>query len=391
MKESVRLGRIAGVTVGFNWSLVFIAAFLAIGLGNSRFPVEAPGYPGLTYTAAGVVTAVAFLACILIHEISHAVVAKHEGLPVDGIVLWLMGGYTRIGAEPSSPGAELRISGAGPLASLVLGLVAGGAAVAGHRLGFPRLGVSMLEWLATINVLLAVFNILPGSPLDGGRILHAGVWAWTHDKWRASRAAARAGRVIGLLLVFGGVFAFLKLPSPLDGLWFVVVGWFLFSASRVEERAALILHHLEGLSAADVMAPFPAVAPGWLTVQAFVEQYAGAPPAVLLLQQWGGGLSALVSLDDLRAVPEHLRWSSRAIDIGVPLAGLPVTGPGATAESAIRSMEEHDAKWVLVVDAGHIVGAISEQMFLEAAASRSNGYHREPAGVGAVDSRSVVP
>src|ERR1700722_5708479 len=171
MKESVRLGRIAGVTVGFNWSLVVIAAFLAIGLGNARFPAEAPGYPGLTYAAAGLVTALAFLACILIHEISHAVVAKHEGLPVDGIVLWLMGGYTRIGAEPKAPGAELRISGAGPLASLLLGIITGGAAIAGHHLGVARLGVSMLEWLAMINVLLAVFNLLPRSPLDGGRIL----------------------------------------------------------------------------------------------------------------------------------------------------------------------------------------------------------------------------
>ncbi len=109
MKESVRLGRIAGVSVGFNWSLLLIAAFLAIGLGNARFPVEAPGYPGLSYAAAGAVTALAFLACILIHEISHAIVAKHEGLPVDGIVLWLMGGYTRIGGDPKGPGAELRV------------------------------------------------------------------------------------------------------------------------------------------------------------------------------------------------------------------------------------------------------------------------------------------
>ncbi|HEY2301650.1 MAG TPA: site-2 protease family protein [Acidimicrobiales bacterium] len=382
MKESVRLGRIAGVTIGFNWSLVLIAAFLAIGLGNARFPTEAPGYPGLSYAAAGVVTALAFLACILIHEISHAVVAKHEGLPVDGIVLWLMGGYTRIGADPSAPGAEFRISGAGPLASLLLGLAAGGAAVTGHHLGISRLGVSMLEWLAMINILLAVFNILPGSPLDGGRILHAGVWAWTHDRWRASRLAAQAGRVIGVLLVFAGVaFGFLA-GSPVDGLWFVVIGWFLFSASRMEERAALLLHHLDGLSAADVMAPFPSVAPGWLTVQAFLEQFGGADgSAVMLLQQWAGGVSALTTLDDLRAVPQTARWSTRAIDISVPLERLPVAGPGESAEAAIRRMEADDAKWVLVVDAGHIVGAISEQMFLQAAAARPHVL-REPAGVG---------
>src|SRR4051794_35965347 len=218
MKESVRLGRIAGVSVGFNWSLLLIAAFLAIGLGNARFPVEAPGYPGLSYAAAGAVTALAFLACILIHEISHATVAKHEGLPVDGIVLWLMGGYTRIGGDPKGPGAELRVSGVGPLTSLVLGLLAGAGAVAGHHLGVSRLGVSMLEWLAMINVVLAVFNVLPGSPLDGGRMLHAGVWAWTHDRWRASRVASQAGRVIGVLMVLAGAVTVLLAPNWLDGL-----------------------------------------------------------------------------------------------------------------------------------------------------------------------------
>jgi Zn-dependent protease len=383
MKESVRLGRIAGVTIGFNWSLVLIAAFLAIGLGNGRFPVDAPGYPGLSYAAAGVVTAVAFLGCILIHEFSHAVVAKHEGLPVDGIVLWLMGGYTRIGAEPKGPGAELRISGSGPLASLLLGLIAGGAALAGHHLGMSRLGVSMLEWLAMINVLLAVFNILPGSPLDGGRMLHAGVWAWTHDRWRASRIASGAGRAIGVLLVAAGALTALKTANALDGVWFVVVGWFLFSASKMEERAATLLHSLEGLTAADVMAPFPAVTPGWFTVQAFLEQFGGvAGPSVVLLQSWGGGVSALTTLDDLWSVPPQLRGSTRAIDLGIPLESLPVVGPGETAEAAIRRMEDGDAKWVLVVDAGHIVGAISEPMFLKAAAAGPERPRPEPAQVG---------
>ncbi len=234
-----------------------------------------------------------------------------------------------------------------------------------------------------INVVLAVFNVLPGSPLDGGRMLHAGVWAWTHDRWRASRVASQAGRVIGVLMVLAGAVTVLIAPNWLDGLSFVVVGWFLFSASRMEERAALLLHSLEGLHAADVMAPFPAVAPGWFTVQAFLEQFGALDsPPVMLLQSWGGGVSALVTLDDLRAVPLEYRSTARAIDLGIPLERLPIAGPGESAEMAIRHMEERDAKWVLVVDAGHIVGVISEQMFLQAAASHANGtFRREPAGV----------
>src|SRR4030088_1453044 len=111
MKESVRLGRIAGVAVGINWSLLLIAGLIALGLGNGRFPVDAPGYSRTAYVAAGAVTALLFLAGVLIHEISHALVAKREGLPVDGIVLWFMGGYTRIGSDPQTPGAEARVSG----------------------------------------------------------------------------------------------------------------------------------------------------------------------------------------------------------------------------------------------------------------------------------------
>src|ERR1700681_1715697 len=114
MKESVRLGRISGVAVGFNWSLLLIAAFLALGLSRGRLPADAPGYPKLAYAVAGALTAVMFLAAVLAHELSHALVARREGLKVEGIVLWLLGGFTRIKGASPSPGGELRISGVGP-------------------------------------------------------------------------------------------------------------------------------------------------------------------------------------------------------------------------------------------------------------------------------------
>src|ERR1700738_3776025 len=139
MKESVRLGRISGVAVGFNWSLLVIAVFLALGLAGGRLPAEAPGYPKVLYALAGVLPAVAFLAAVLAHELSHAIVARHEGLEVDGIVLWLLGGFTRINGESPSPGAELRISGVGPLVSLLIGLAFGAVALASNALGLGHL------------------------------------------------------------------------------------------------------------------------------------------------------------------------------------------------------------------------------------------------------------
>jgi Zn-dependent protease len=366
MKESVRLGKIAGVAVGINWSLLLIAGLIALGLGNGRFPADAPGYTRTAYLAAGAVTALLFLAGVLIHEISHAMVAKREGLPVDGIVLWFMGGYTRIGSDPQTPGAEARVSGVGPLASLVLGLVLLGGSFVGHSAGVSPLAVSMLRWLATINILLAVFNVLPGAPLDGGRILHAAVWRWTRDRWRASRVASRAGRVLGAVIIAIGLVSVLRGRGSFNGIWLSVVGWFLILASRMEENSASLLHDLEGLRACDVMAR-PAVVPGWLTIDGFYRTYGLGGP-VWLLEQWGGGVVALITPAALQAVPPDQWAHVRALDIAVGLEGLPLAPPLTPASAVLRRMAEREATWILVVDGGHIVGVINEQMLTGAAA-----------------------
>ena len=378
MKESVRLGRIAGVAVGFNWSLLVVAAFLAIGLGSGRFPAEAPGYSNLAYTLAGVATAVAFLGAVLAHEVSHALVAKREGLPVGGIVLWLMGGYTKITEDPPTPGAELRISAVGPLASLLIGILFGAAAWAGDKAGLSHLAVVVLGWLGMINVLLAVFNLLPGSPLDGGRVLHAGVWRWTGDRFRAARTASRAGGVVGGIIVAIGVVQIFFGVGGGDGLWLALVGWFLVMASRQEQGASELLHALEGVRAADVMSP-PATAPGWLTVAAFLQQFdhPGGPPAYLV-EQWGleGGLAGVVSLDRLRSVPPDYQWQARAIDFAIGFHELPVFSPSEPAGTVVRKLAEQRAGWGLVVADGHIQGILSLDIIPRFA-------QRRPAGVGA--------
>jgi Zn-dependent protease len=377
VKESVRLGKIAGVSVGFNWSLLVVAAFLAFGLGSGRFPAEAPGYSNGAYVIAGALTAVAFLAGVLAHEISHAVVARHEGLEVGGIVLWLMGGYTKINQDPPTPGAELRISAVGPLVSLLIGVVFGLAAFVADRLSVPHLAVVVLGWLGTINALLAGFNLLPGSPLDGGRVLHAGVWRWTGDRFRAARTASRAGAVVGAFIIAVGV-GELLLAMGGDGIWLALVGWFLVMASRQEEGAAELLHSLEGVRAADVMSP-PAQAPGWLTVSAFLQQYdyAGGPPAYLV-QQWGGGLAGIVPLDRLRAMTPEDQWHGRAIDHAIGFDALPVFSPSETAGIVVRRLAERQAGWGLVVADGHIQGVVS----IDSIARTGEGRRRQPTPVG---------
>ncbi len=371
MKENVRLGRIAGVAVGFNWTLLLIAAFLAFGLGGSRFPIDAPGYSKGAYALAGLFTAAAFLGGVLAHEISHALVARHEGLQVDGIVLWLMGGYTRISEPPKTPVSELRISGAGPLVSLLIGLGCGAAAVLGHAAGVSPLAVSVLTWLGTINVVLAVFNILPGSPLDGGRIVHAAVWWRTGDKYKATRVASRAGSFLGAAMVALGLSSILWHVTRVDGLWLAFVGAFLMMASRAEGGVSAVLESLEGLRAGDLMVA-PGVGPGWLTVDAFLREYAWAgsgwprPPA-FLVEQWGGGLAGLAPTAAMEAVPPAQRYQVRAADLAVPMAKLPVVPPELPAGEVVTQMNERAATWALVVASGQIVGVISIDGVAEAA------------------------
>ena len=300
-------GRIAGITVGFNWTLLVIACLLAVTLAGNRFPVERPNYSHTAYNLAGLFTALAFLGGVLAHEMSHALVARHDGLQVEGIVLWLMGGYARISEQPKSPASELRISAAGPLMSLLLGVVCGLAAVMGHAIGVSHLAVSVLTWLGMINVLLAVFNVLPGAPLDGGRIMHAAVWWRTGDKYRATRVASRAGSYLGAGMVAFGLATMVGGWGGVDGLWLAVVGGFLMMASRAEGGASAVQESLDGLHAANVMAQ-PGVGPGWLTVDAFLREYAGGPlPAARIPHGAMGWRLSGLGPDGRHG--GHFRWS----------------------------------------------------------------------------------
>src|ERR1051325_809605 len=162
MRDTFRLGRIGGIPIGINWTLLAVAALVAFGLAGGRYPVESPGYSPTAYSVAGFATAVLFLASVLAHELSHGFIARREGLEVDGISLWLLGGVTRIEGEAATPGAEVRISGSGPLARLVLGVAFLLVAFLVDVDGVAGLLVSVAAWLGAINVILAVFNVLPG-------------------------------------------------------------------------------------------------------------------------------------------------------------------------------------------------------------------------------------
>jgi Zn-dependent protease/CBS domain-containing protein len=358
MRNSVGIGRIAGVRVGLHWSLPFVAVLLAVGLAVGNLPSGAPGYSPWAYGLAGSVAAVIFLAGVLIHELGHAVVARRQGLTVDGITLWLLGGLTRIDGDPASPGAELRLSGSGPLLSLLLGLGLGGLGLGLGALGWSPLVAAVLDWLGVINVALAVFNVLPGAPLDGGRLLHAALWRRNGDRLRATETVSRAGWALGMVLIVLGIVGVIL--GAVGGLWIALVGWFLMTASRAEVSQARMRYDLDDLRAVDIMTPDPALAPDWITVQAFIDEYVrGVHPGSFPVEKWQGGSSGLVTLGQLRSVPHQERSFRRVADVAWPLSSVAIVGPKEPAIEVARRLAGVPSQHALVIDAERLVGIVT--------------------------------
>lgn len=325
MHDSLKLGRIGGIAIGANWSLLALAASVAYILAVRQLPHTEPGYGGEAYWVAGVVTAISLLVAVLAHELAHAIVARRANLRVDGITLWFMGGVTRIEGDAQGPGTELAIAIVGPLVSGALGGVALLASTWAHSAGWG-LSASALYWLGAINLFLAAFNLLPASPLDGGRVFHSIVWMVTRNRWWATKASAGAGVLLGAMCLAGGWYVF-EAGDALDGVVLMIMGWFIVSSSKKESVFGRAQHVLGNVKVSDIMRPLY-IAPSWLTVDAFWSDWVTPyPEAAFLLERWGGdGWAGVVTAEQLASVPPNLRRTVRAKDVAL---SLPATGPAA--------------------------------------------------------------
>jgi Zn-dependent protease/CBS domain-containing protein len=359
VNESVRLGRIAGVPVGANWSVAVIFLLIATGVAGGRLPAEYPGAGGVAYALAGLAAAVLFFVSLLAHEVAHAVVARRNGLPVDGITLWLFGGVSRLKGEPRTPGADFRIAGVGPATSLVLAaafaLVAGVATAA----GLDGLAVGVARYLAFINLMLALFNLVPAAPLDGGRLLRAALWRFRGDKTRAAVGAARAGRLFGFVLVGLG-FAQVLTGGGLGGFWLVLIGFFIVSAASAEAQQAVVSDALSGVRVRDVMTPDPLSAPVDLPVSRFLDEYVLTHRfSSYPLTASDGRPAGLVTLSCLRTVaPEKRPWTSVG-EVAVPYGEVPTAAPDEPLLDLLQRVEGRTDGRALVVEGGRVVGIVS--------------------------------
>ena len=332
MRQDVPLGRVAGIQVGANWTVAVILVLTAWLLAGSVLPGAAPHLPAAVYWAVGGAAAALYLASLLAHELSHALVARHNGLTVRGITLWMLGGITELQGQPPDAGADLRIAVAGPAVSTAAAGLFAGIAEAVRYAGGPAVITAGLVWLAAMNGLLAVFNMLPGAPLDGGRVLRAVLWRHYHDRRRADVAAARAGQVLGAGIIGLGV-AGLLLGAAWGGVWLMLIGWFLISAASAERGAATAASALDGVQVADVMTPDPQVAPGWFTVGDFIDRVAArSRQEAFPVVDWAGTLAGVVVTGLLARIPParraDLRLDQVALAVPPPYLAAP-TDPAA--------------------------------------------------------------
>ncbi|GGM26655.1 site-2 protease family protein [Dactylosporangium sucinum] len=392
MRQTVRLGRLAGIPVGVHWSVLVIMLLLVQGLADVILPRGARGYAPVVYWVVAVVVAVLFLAALLAHELAHSLVARHYGVRVRAITLWLLGGVSELDGEAPHARADLLIALAGPLVSLAgAGVFAAGAAVA-SVLGGGALAVTGLVWLAVVNAILGVFNLLPGAPLDGGRVLAAVLWWVRGDRAAARRAAGRVGMVLGGVLIAAG-FVEVLLTANFSGLWLVVLGWFLVMAARAETVDVMLRKTLAGIRVGDVMTT-PAVY-GYTSqsVADFVATVARRHPhRIFPVLDLDGRLAGLVSLTRLAKVPTADRGTVRVGEVvSVPVDRTRVLDPATALVDAAPALLSGGHRLAPVVIDGRLTGIVTHRDVARATELAELGVTPDRGGSAETTSGTQIP
>jgi len=353
---TIRLGRLFGIEIGFNWSLVFIFVLIAWTLATGALPQDVPGQGAGAYWVAGAAGAIVFYACLLAHELSHALVARREGMKVAGITLWLFGGGSQLEGEPKSAGAEALIAGVGPLTSFAVALIAWGLALATSA---NALVSDLLSWLAFVNLALGLFNLVPAFPLDGGRLLSSVFWWRSGSRQRGVHSAVRVGRLFAFLMIGIGLLE-LFTGAVIGGIWIAFIGWFLLSAGSSEEAGKTIKALFKSVPVSAAMTSPVVTVPDWLTIGQFLESVAPQHRFTTYpVHDPAGKLTGVVRLSDLIRVQGDDRDRKRLSESAVPIAQVPVTRPGEELAALIERLGTTFAQRVLVFDQDQLVGIVS--------------------------------
>ena len=356
MPGTFRIGNIAGIDIDIHVSWIIILVLLTVSLATGWFPQLYPGWSTATYWLIALLSSLLLFVSVLLHELAHSLVARRRGLPVKSITLFIFGGVSNIEREPTSPGIEFQTAVVGPLTSLVIGVLCFLLQLPLRGSNSPLEGI--LFYLAVTNILLGLFNLIPGFPLDGGRVLHSIVWRLTGNLRQATRVASLAGQVIAYLFILLGIWIFFA-GNILNGIWLGFIGWFLLSAAQSANTQGMLTSVLSGVTVGEVMNTKPATVPADISLQQLVDAYflPGGLRYALVMQ--ADHLVGLITLSDIRHIPRD-QWGQVPVSQAmIPLARLHVATPQQSLSDVLPLMAGRDVNQLPVVDNGALVGILS--------------------------------
>lgn len=370
MAGSFRIAKIAGIDIYVHISWFLILIFLTVSLATGWFPSLYPGHSTSTYFVLGFVAAILLFVSVLLHELGHSFVARSRGLPVKNIVLFIFGGVSNIEQEPQSAGTEFFMAFIGPLVSLVIGAICYGLLLlvrGSHSVAEP-----LLAYLAFTNVLLGIFNLLPGFPLDGGRVLRSIIWRITGNPYRATRVATIVGQTLAYIFILIGLWLFFFSRDTFDGIWFGFIGWFLLNSAQSVRAQSTLESAFTGVTVAQIMNPHPTIIPANISLQRLVDEYFLPQGLRSAFVVQGDQLAGLVTLSDVRHV-EREKWAQTPVGfIMVPLDRLHTASPQQNVRDALPLMTGNDVNQLPVVEDGRLVGVLTREAIMRSLQVRQN-------------------
>lgn len=368
MESNIKLGKLFGIEIGVSYSWFIIFFLITFSLW-SQFSSEFSGWPLTWHVLLALTTSLLFFASLLAHELSHSLLALAKGLPVHSITLFIFGGVSRIEKEAMNAATEFWVGVIGPISSAViagffflLSLVVGDAQ--------SPLG-AMTKWLAYINMGLAIFNLIPGYPLDGGRVLRAAVWGATGSLSKATRVAAGVGRAFAYVFIIGGVLLVIFTRDVISGLWLSFIGWFLLDAARSTQQNLVIERAMKGAHASDVMSADAPTVPSDISLAEFFDDYLMRTGRRCFIVMQGDRLLGLITTNELKALPrEH--WAAMTVEqVMKPFETMQWVDPGTDLRRVLEVMDRDDVNQVPVVSEGRLEGLIRRENLLRFISTRA--------------------
>lgn len=356
-RSSIALGRIGGIPIGLDYSWFLIFALLTWTLAVGQFPAQYPGWPSAQYWIVGAAAAIMLFVSVLLHELGHSVVAIRYKIPVRSITLFIFGGVAQIGAEPPSASAEFWIAIAGPVVSFALAILFGLLQPALHSVAAL---LALATYLAYINGALAVFNLIPGFPLDGGRVLRAVLWGATHNLRRATLVAANVGRVIAFLFILVGVWLIFA-GSVGNGLWIAFIGWFLESAASSQVYEQQVHDWLTGYKVAQAMnRTFTTIRPD-VTLQTLVDQHILGDGQRAFVVAHNDVIDGLLTLHHVKEIPRNAWPTTTVAQAMLPTPQVITATPDEELWTALEEMDRDGVNQLPVMVDGHVVGLLTRE------------------------------